>query len=242
MPLEKWELNISERTVEFHLKNIYTKFKTTSRVELILKLGKLTGGLDAEKLGQSTVARRAKIAENRAKLDQTFGWAKAIFGKEIAMKPIGFHYLLGSMLAALLIAGLWVVGMIITANLDAKDFRGFLIPFLLLFALTGWVVGRIGAHRIRSLHSVIVGTMLATGVSPLLVIPLMRYAVVPAGRILVDVGLLDLTTMSAKTASDLAAGVMLGLWFGLSVLFGTLLQHIPIQMQVSSAQPAQRGD
>ena len=32
-------LTIYERTVEFHLKNIYTKFEVSSRVELILKLG-----------------------------------------------------------------------------------------------------------------------------------------------------------------------------------------------------------
>ncbi|NSW52532.1 MAG: helix-turn-helix transcriptional regulator [Anaerolineae bacterium] len=36
-------LEISERTVEFHLKNIYTKLQVNSRVELILKLGKSTG-------------------------------------------------------------------------------------------------------------------------------------------------------------------------------------------------------
>jgi DNA-binding NarL/FixJ family response regulator len=35
-------LNISERTVEFHLKNIYDKFQVSSRVELILKLGDST--------------------------------------------------------------------------------------------------------------------------------------------------------------------------------------------------------
>ena len=47
-------LGVSERTVEFHLKNIYTKLQVSSRVELILKLGKTTGGI-IEKLGESTV-------------------------------------------------------------------------------------------------------------------------------------------------------------------------------------------
>ena len=36
-------LHISERTVEFHLENIYAKTCVNSRVELILKLGKSTG-------------------------------------------------------------------------------------------------------------------------------------------------------------------------------------------------------
>jgi DNA-binding CsgD family transcriptional regulator len=45
-------LHISESTVEFHLKNIYTRLGVRSRTELILKLGK------------STVAGRADFAEN----------------------------------------------------------------------------------------------------------------------------------------------------------------------------------
>jgi len=37
-------LGISERTVEFHLKNVYVKLQVASRVELILKLGQTAGG------------------------------------------------------------------------------------------------------------------------------------------------------------------------------------------------------
>lgn len=47
-------LGISERTVEFHLKNIYIKMNVTSRVELILKLGKPAKESTAY-LGESTV-------------------------------------------------------------------------------------------------------------------------------------------------------------------------------------------
>ncbi|GIW61078.1 MAG: hypothetical protein KatS3mg087_2144 [Patescibacteria group bacterium] len=47
-------LEVSERTIEFHLKNVYTKLQVNSRVELILKLGKTTVGF-TEKLGESTV-------------------------------------------------------------------------------------------------------------------------------------------------------------------------------------------
>lgn len=47
-------LGVSERTVEFHLKNIYAKLQVNSRVEMILKLGKPSGEI-IEKLGESTV-------------------------------------------------------------------------------------------------------------------------------------------------------------------------------------------
>lgn len=50
-----YALGISERTVEFHLNNIFEKMGVGSRVELILKLGKSTGGLPAQPV-ESTVA------------------------------------------------------------------------------------------------------------------------------------------------------------------------------------------
>src|SRR5690606_34003904 len=61
-------LHITDRTVEFHLKNIYTKFNVSSRLELGLKLKHATNKLEAEKLGLSTVAEDGESVENRARL------------------------------------------------------------------------------------------------------------------------------------------------------------------------------
>ena len=72
-------LRISNRTVEFHLKNIYTKFEVSSRVELILKLG------------YSTVADQAEGAENRDRLN-LLNWVTSLkeavsrSGKEFKME------------------------------------------------------------------------------------------------------------------------------------------------------------
>lgn len=72
-------LGISERTVEFHLKNIYAKLQVSSRVELILKLG------------DSTVAGRREVAENRDGLN-LWNWVTSLkeavskIGKELKMK------------------------------------------------------------------------------------------------------------------------------------------------------------
>ena len=54
-------LGIAVRTVEFHLKNIYTKFQVSSRVELILKRGRAT---KIDDLGYSTVDRQRENTEN----------------------------------------------------------------------------------------------------------------------------------------------------------------------------------
>jgi DNA-binding CsgD family transcriptional regulator len=56
-------LGISERTVEFHLKNIFSKLQVSSRMELVLKLGNNTNKVKAENLGESTVAGEREIAE-----------------------------------------------------------------------------------------------------------------------------------------------------------------------------------
>src|SRR6185369_2921765 len=86
-------LDISVRTVEFHLKNIYAKFQVSSRIELILKLGHTTGSVKIEGLGYSAVDRMGENTENRDKLNPQMDWtafrsAVSIIGKELIMKVI----------------------------------------------------------------------------------------------------------------------------------------------------------
>lgn len=81
-------LDISERTVEFHLKNIYTKYQVSSRIELVLKLVNPTGKLEIDKLGYSTVDHMGKTTENKEKLNTRSNWAKAsISERNTPMKP-----------------------------------------------------------------------------------------------------------------------------------------------------------
>ena len=86
-------LAISVRTVEFHLKNVYAKFQVSSRVELILTLGRATGAAKIEELGYSTVDRHGENTENgdgfNPQMDwTTFSGAVSIIGKELIMKAI----------------------------------------------------------------------------------------------------------------------------------------------------------
>ncbi len=85
-------LAISVRTVEFHLKNIYTKFQVSSRIELVLKLGNVPGNSLIEKLWSTTVDKRGINTENRGRLNPRTVWmpsirnAVSIIGKELKMK------------------------------------------------------------------------------------------------------------------------------------------------------------
>src|SRR5262245_36629483 len=83
-------LGISDRTVEFHLKNIYDKFQVSSRMELILKLGQSTGA-ESKKPGHSTVAEESETADNRDR-SNSGNWATSlreavsVIGKELRME------------------------------------------------------------------------------------------------------------------------------------------------------------
>ena len=74
-------LGISDRTVEFHLKNIYAKYQVNTRVELILKLVNTTGKAENEKLGHSTVESMGKTTENRERFNSWMNWAKSLISK-----------------------------------------------------------------------------------------------------------------------------------------------------------------
>ncbi|MBI1297826.1 DUF805 domain-containing protein [bacterium] len=84
------DMKISERTVEFHLKNIYEKFQVSSRLELVLKLKDDQNWLESKDLGESTVAGNTISAENGDE-PKTPSWvtsfkeAVAKIGKELTM-------------------------------------------------------------------------------------------------------------------------------------------------------------
>lgn len=86
-------LDISVRTVEFHLKNVYAKFQVNSRIELLLKLGHAAAAANIEELGYSTVDKWGENTENRDRFNPLMDWATfrgaiSIIGQELIMKAI----------------------------------------------------------------------------------------------------------------------------------------------------------
>lgn len=71
-------LGVTERTIEFHLKNIYIKMQVGSRVELILKLVESTVDSESEKIDNGNQPTRMRVAE---------AWKNLVFliKKEVAM-------------------------------------------------------------------------------------------------------------------------------------------------------------
>lgn len=224
-------LGISNRTVEFHLKNIYAKFQVSSRIELILKLGNTAGGFEIEKPGYSTVASMGKIAENKDRLNLRMSWAKSFIGKEIDMKNLISKYAFTSAIATLLTGLLWVAVLEYSGNLSAEDFKVFTIPLLIILMLCGLIVGAIGKQRGESLFKVLFSAMFGAGLSPFMIIPLMRFVVIPAGRLVANFGVFDPSTMPAETASNIAMSIMITIWLIIGTILGVILLMLSIKLQ-----------
>ena len=229
-------LGISDRTVEFHLKNVYAKFQVSSRIELILKLGNATGRLEIEKLGRSTVDNKGEVAENRDRLNSQMGWATSlretvsIIGKESEMKSLlNSKHILVSIVTALLVGFLWIVILENTMGLSVEDFTVFTLPFFIVLAMIGGIVGVIGKQRNKTLLRVLFSVILGTGLSPLMVIPLMRFIVIPLGSLF---GVFD--SSANKIEATIAMGIMITLWLIASITLGIVLLPLSIKIQTDN--------
>jgi len=86
------ELGITDRTVEFHLRNVYAKYGVNSRLELVLQLENISEKGKSEKPVISTVDEVRENAENEARFNSWNDWIAYFkesvfkFGKESNME------------------------------------------------------------------------------------------------------------------------------------------------------------
>jgi len=224
-------LGISNRTVEFHLKNVYVKFQVSSRVELILKLGNATGIGQIENLGQSTVAHKGKNAENR---DHPI----SMIGKELTMKKFFTtkHALVGAITA--FFAGLtWVVLMRYFVHMSVDDIQAWILPTSMVWIwiglLVGWIGYRAGNTPLKVSFSVFVGT----GFSPVTILPLMGFVVLPIAKFAEWLGLINSAAIPRNVATTLAIIIMLGIWFVVGTVIGSLLLYVTVKGPAPKISP-----
>lgn len=218
-------LGISDRTVEFHLKNVYAKFQVRSRIELILKLGNTTGNAITEILGYSTVVRLGENTENRDWHNSQMDWAKSfrdtvsIIGKELEMKNLlNSKHLIVGMTTALVTGFLWLFAL--SSQLLPNQIKTFIVPLIIIWLIIGFLVGLIGKHKGKALIKVSFSVLLGTGLSPLTIIPLMLAVVLPIGKFSEQLGLIDPSTMSSDVALTLSAFIMTAIWLVVGVTIG----------------------
>jgi DNA-binding CsgD family transcriptional regulator len=231
-------LGVSKRTVEFHLKNIYAKFQVNSRIELILKLVNATGMIEVDKLRCSTVVGAGENAENRDKLNSRMKWATyfrdavSIFGQEFEMKNLlkSVHVFVG-IVAALLTGFLWIAILQKSVGLSVEDFTIFTIPFVIVLAMIGLIVGVVGKRRGDTFLKVLFSVLFGTGLSPITVIPLMMFVVIPIGRVVANLGIFDPSTIPGETASNMAMSIMLMIWLVVSITLGIVLLMLSIKIK-----------
>jgi len=219
-------LGVSDRTVEFHLKNIYTKFQVSSRIELILKLGNSTGGQGITKLGHSTVAGNGEVVENRDRLNVRMNWVSSlretisIIGKELEMKTFVNSIFAGT-LTSLITGFLWLL--VLSSKLLPGQIKTFIAPLILIWLIIGFVIGLVGRRQNSSLIKVSFSALCGTGISPFVIIPVMLTVVLPIGYFAESLGLIDPATMPSDVAYTISSIAMITIWLIAGVMIGMML-------------------
>ena len=223
-------LGISVSTVEFHLKNIYAKCLVNSRVELILKLANVAANAEIQKLGSSIVETGAEIIENRKYQKNAAEWNSTAesgllsrIDEESEMKAFAnFKHAIVGIVTALITGFIWVILVIHFKMMSPDLLKLWIAPIAGILALIGLSVGLIGKHRGNTLIKVGISALLGSGLSPITILPLMGFVVLPLGKLAEKMGVINAATMPRSTAETLAIIAFIGVWLISGAAIGIL--------------------
>jgi DNA-binding CsgD family transcriptional regulator/F0F1-type ATP synthase assembly protein I len=229
-------LGISDRTVEFHLKNIYAKYQVSSRIELVLKLGNATGQMEIQKLGYSTVVNPGESAENRDTPNPRTARAPSFrdtvskIGKELEMKNLlnSKHVAVG-VITALITGFVWLALLKRFGHVSLNSIEPWILPLVIILTIIGLCVGLVGKRNGNTPLKVWFSTLLSTGLGAFAMLPLVVIIVLPLGKLAEWVGLVDRSTISSGVASTLVTSAMLIMWLIVGTLIGSMLSFVTIK-------------
>lgn len=147
-------------------------------------------------------------------------------------KPFGHKACASGVLTALSAGFLWVAWLIYNGYmpLDLEEIRPWLVSLIVILVTIGVSVGLVGKRNGNTLRKVFFSTLLGTGFSPFLIIPLMIMVVLPIGRLAEWSGLIGPATMPGEVATILGMIAMMAIWLiiglaiGITLLFVTLVK------------------
>ncbi len=228
-------LDISVRTVEFHLKNIYAKLHVNSRVELILKLVNSTGDAGKGKLGDSTVDGSEKNSQNGGRLAAWMKRAESSrsaapeSGREFAMKKFLRSELTSGALTALFAGCSWAAFLFHFGYFTMDELKTLGAPIIAIQLMIGLTVGMIGKRNGITYQRVSFSALSGASFSPLTILPIMFIVVLPLGKLAEFLGLIDPSTMPGDAAAALAAIIMLAIWLAAGIIIGTVSLFVTIR-------------
>ena len=239
-----YSLGISVSTVEFHLKNIYAKCLVNSRVELIIKLANITANAEIQKLGSSIVETGIKLVDNREYQKLAMGWnssAGSSFSRidEVSeMKAVSnFKHIPVGVATTLITGFIWIFLLDHFGTMSPDSIRPWIAPVAVILALIGLCVGLMGKHRGNTLLKVGVSALLGSGLSPITILPLMGFVVLPLGKLAEKMGLINAATMPRDTADTLAIIAFIGVWLISGTAIGILTTVISFNKTQSVKAP-----
>jgi len=208
-------LIISIRTVEFHLNNIYFKYRVASRLELVLKLT----NAEFEKQGFSTVASSPEKSDNQAIHNSQLNWEKKMNGF------IKSKHLRAGILTSLGTGFCWLGLLMHFGHMSMNKMLPWTAPLVLFLALLGGVTALIARRSGHSPRNVFFSTLLGTGLGFIAMFPLTVAVVLPIGKLLSTLGIIHRAAISLDTASNMASFGLICMWLISGIAIGTLLQR-----------------